>query len=230
MGDYPQDRLFFVLQYIAPLIILALFYRIGTRIAIPVQKSNRKNTGLRVERMTKWVLENTLLRPVLQNVLFDIRNGMTSETDLIQVSEKGIIAVECKYRDGSIEGSAKDDVWEIYTGSHVEEMPNTIRQNYYHIQAMKEYLEGHGIETESIPIYNVSVINGEGEKKQARDIRNKNTRMYSSWDELEELKQLPDVLKEEEIEKLHALLRKKEATEEQMKEHIERLKEKYENN
>lgn len=222
------DNMNLLLFIIVQLVLVPIFWHRGMKNRNVIDEDSKKRfSGEKVERKTKLFLESNFKFPALQGVIFKTDYGMTSESDIIQVNKKGIFVVECKYRNGDISGSAKSDVWEVYERDGTKTMPNTVRQNFYHIKAMSNYLKEQNVEIEDIPVYNISVIFGEGKREQAKDINNSKIKVYSGWGELNELKKLPDTLDVNIIKRIHKLLSHNVANEEEKKRHKELINEKY---
>lgn len=219
-----QMLLIFIL---APIVLLSIFYCLGEKEKEKEKDNEYYMTGDKLEKKVKLYIENTFHQPALKNVIFNTSYGIDSEVDVIQVNKKGIFIIECKYRNGDISGSAKSDVWDVSSKDEISTMPNTIRQNYYHIKAMKSYLEQYSINMKDIPIYNISIIYGEGKRDQAKDLSNKTIKMYSSLKDLEDLIKLPDVLNKAYIKRIHSLLSMKIAKKKDIEAHIKLINNKY---
>lgn len=180
--------------------------------------------GTRTEYLVREKLKSLFgLRPAVSVLL--PAGDITTEIDLAQATTKGILVVECKSRSECVEGHVKSDSWEV--GKTKIPMENPIKQNFYHVNAVKKYLKDRlGDVAESIPVVNVTVI-----LSKRADISGLETlteaRCLTSVAEVETLKSLPDVLSEEKAAELQELLYDKEATVEELEKHIENLRKKH---
>lgn len=75
---------------------------------------------------------------ILMNLNLPINNS-TTEIDLLMIHEKGIFVFEVKHYKGTIYGKTTDKNWTQYfrTQSNIS-FPNPIKQNDYHIKAIKK--------------------------------------------------------------------------------------------
>ena len=156
---------------------------------------------------------------VLTNLLVPTRTDLkTTEIDIAQVTTKGIFVVETKFRNGSIEGDIDSDYWMID-----DEMQNPIKQNYYHIEALKESL---GDTLQEIPIINVAVVVGglTDKKGTAFSESYDNVFVFTDFNSIQQLSTLPDVITKEKVNNLIRQLQVYEATEEKLLEHAKRVK------
>jgi hypothetical protein len=70
--------------------------------------------------------------------------GKTSQIDHVVVSNYGIFVIETKNYKGWIVGKEFDDQWTQVIYRHKERLRNPIKQNFGHIQALKETLSSFG--------------------------------------------------------------------------------------
>ena len=76
----------------------------------------------------------------LDNLMLWI-NGKTTEIDHVVISPTGIFAIETKNRAGYIYGSENQREWtQVFNRNTKYKFPNPIRQNSYHIKALKQNL------------------------------------------------------------------------------------------
>jgi hypothetical protein len=76
---------------------------------------------------------------IINNIMLQVGNK-TTQIDYVVVSNYGIFVIETKNYKGWILGNEFDDYWtqKIYKSNH--RLRNPIKQNYGHIQALKEHL------------------------------------------------------------------------------------------
>lgn len=76
---------------------------------------------------------------IINNIM--LRNGnRTTQIDHVIVSNYGIFVIETKNYKGWIIGNEYDDYWKQVIYKRKEKLHNPIKQNYGHIQALKEHL------------------------------------------------------------------------------------------
>jgi hypothetical protein len=78
---------------------------------------------------------------VLNNIMLQAGNK-TTQIDHVVVSNYGIFVIETKNYKGWIIGNEFDDYWTQKIYRRKEKLRNPIKQNYGHIQALKEHLSG----------------------------------------------------------------------------------------
>lgn len=76
---------------------------------------------------------------VIYNIMLKI-DGRTSQIDHVVVSNYGIFVIETKNYNGWILGNEYDDYWTQVIYKRKEKLFNPIKQNYGHIQALKNVL------------------------------------------------------------------------------------------
>ena len=85
---------------------------------------------------------------ILMNLNVPTGNGKTTEIDLLMIHETGLYVFEAKHYKGTIYGSYEDAKWTQYfrtqENSH---FPSPIRQNEYHIEALKRLFPGTPIKS-----------------------------------------------------------------------------------
>jgi len=87
-------------------------------------------------------LDNTKYK-VINDVMLNI-NGKTTQIDHIVVSNFGIFVIETKNYKGWIIGDDFNEYWTQVIYKRQEKLYNPIRQNYAHVQALKEHLKDFG--------------------------------------------------------------------------------------
>ena len=89
---------------------------------------------------------------ILMNLIIPTPNGKSTEIDLLMIHESGIYVFEVKHYKGTIYGNKDDEVWTQYfrtqKNSHFH---NPIKQNEYHIAALKQMFP-------DLPIYSIIVF------------------------------------------------------------------------
>ncbi|MCB2339080.1 NERD domain-containing protein [Clostridium estertheticum] len=76
---------------------------------------------------------------LINNIMLSVGNK-TTQIDHVIVSNYGIFVIETKNYKGWIVGNEFDDNWKQVIYKHKEKLHNPIKQNYGHIQALKEVL------------------------------------------------------------------------------------------
>lgn len=76
---------------------------------------------------------------VINNIMLQL-GSRTSQIDHVVVSDYGIFVIETKNYQGWIIGNEHDDNWTQVIYKRKERLHNPIKQNYGHIQALKEVL------------------------------------------------------------------------------------------
>ncbi len=76
---------------------------------------------------------------VINNIMLQV-SGRTTQIDHVVVSNYGIFVIETKNYQGWIIGNEYDDNWTQVIYKRKEKLHNPIKQNYGHIQALKEVL------------------------------------------------------------------------------------------
>lgn len=114
-----------------------------------------KDAGSSGER----ILYNTLIKKfnipenqIFRNVYIPIKNGKTSEIDLLAVSKKGLFVFEVKNYGGNIYGDAKRPKWIQYIGNKKNYFYSPLLQNKNHAKYLKDFLAENKIEVPIIPL------------------------------------------------------------------------------
>lgn len=76
---------------------------------------------------------------VINNIMIKV-GDRTTQIDHIVVSNYGVFVIETKNYKGWITGNEYDDYWKQTIYKRKEKLRNPIKQNYGHIQALKEHL------------------------------------------------------------------------------------------
>jgi hypothetical protein len=129
-----------------------------------------KQLGQLGEDLTYQILEDRIFSryKLLRNVYVPMKNGKTTEIDMLVISGRGIYVIESKNRNGIIYGRGQDTRWTQFLNKKSKyQMYNPIMQNESHIAALKEHLKGYP----DISYFNIVVFN-EGSRLKVTDITN----------------------------------------------------------
>lgn len=77
---------------------------------------------------------------VINNIMLQVRDR-TTQIDHVVVSNYGIFVIETKNYKGWIIGNEYDDYWKQVLYKRKEKLHNPIKQNYGHVQVLKEILK-----------------------------------------------------------------------------------------
>ncbi|MCF8568276.1 NERD domain-containing protein [Alicyclobacillus tolerans] len=94
---------------------------------------------------TKYVVLNDLLIPSAKS-----KSG-TSQIDHVVVSQYGVFVIETKNYSGQIRGKETDAQWTQVNYRRKDRLANPLRQNYGHVQAIKELL-GESLSVKMVPL------------------------------------------------------------------------------
>ncbi len=111
------------------------------------------------------------LEPDKYKVINDLMLGSdagTSQIDHVVVSNYGIFVIETKNYSGWIIGNEYDDYWTQVIYKRKEKLYNPLRQNYGHVEVLKECLKDYA----SVPYYPIVVftIKADLKVKSASDV------------------------------------------------------------
>jgi hypothetical protein len=100
-----------------------------------------KIKGYLVEKSIAYLLSklDEIKYRVINNIMLQVGNK-TTQIDHVVVSNYGIFVIETKNYKGWIIGNEFDDNWKQITYKRKEKLHNPIKQNYGHIQALKQVL------------------------------------------------------------------------------------------
>lgn len=82
---------------------------------------------------------------VYRSLLIKRGNGDTAEIDLAVMTRKGLLCIECKSRKGHVTGVLCEDEWTVLLHGTAHSFRNPVRQNAYHIMALKDMFENYGV-------------------------------------------------------------------------------------
>ncbi len=164
--------------------------------------------GRRGEKLTERELNLVKLfgrnGKTLRNVYIPKDNGETSEIDVLFITQKGIFVFESKNYSGWIFGDEKSYNWTVMLPNKMKnKFYNPIKQNSTHVKWLSNYLG------DATPLFSIIVFSERCELKkitvESDSVRViKRDRIYATvrtiWNEK------PDVLNEEQIEKIYGKL------------------------
>jgi restriction system protein len=128
-----------LLSLLAGLFILKLFYA-RIKGGVGEWRVNRMLRGLPAEKYR-----------VLPNLLIPDGIGGLTQIDHLVVSRFGLFVIETKNWDGWVFGSEKEAKWKItYRGGARSDVPNPLRQNWGHAQAVLRLVEVLGVAPSSV--------------------------------------------------------------------------------
>ena len=118
-----------------PLIILII-------IAVVLKKFTPRFHGIIGEKSIASILSALDSKKYLIiNDLMIENDGETSQIDHVVISSYGVFVIETKNYDGWILGDESNNYWTQVIYKHKEKLYNPIKQNYGHIQAIKNILK-----------------------------------------------------------------------------------------
>lgn len=97
---------------------------------------------------------------VLNDILIENEYG-TAQIDHLVVSLYGIYVIETKNYSGNVYGDEYQEKWYQYVGNKKIEFYNPIKQNWYHIKALKNVLKDYP----NVPFYSIIVFTGSAKLK-----------------------------------------------------------------
>ena len=102
-----------------------------------------KDKGSAGERHIYRILDDYFEKSlILRNVYLPKKNGMTTEIDLLGITEQGLLVIESKNYSGTIYGSQEQKQWTHYlTPQSKFSFANPINQNTSHIKALQLALD-----------------------------------------------------------------------------------------
>lgn len=149
--------------------ILWLFFNHGIdKLRHPEEWKNAGSSGERI-------IYNTLIHEfgipenqIFRNVYIPTKNGRTSEIDLIVLSKKGLLVLECKNYGGNIYGDAARKKWVQYLGNKKSYFYNPLLQNKNHAKHLREFLSQDNIEVPIVSLISTTT-RGKWKVKNLRD-------------------------------------------------------------
>lgn len=164
------------------------------------------------EYASEYVFHNYLIEHItpvrtVRNVYVGEEGSSSTETDLVVLTRKGIFAVESKDYKGSVSGSITGERWEHTCGRQKFSFYSPMFQNRTHINALSRML---GVERDKFISYIVfSNLCWLGENLIGSSVKgcrvmNRNSLLKNSR---KDLKSLPDIFTDEELDLFESKLR-----------------------
>ena len=222
-------------------IISIIFHGIGLVVHLLITREKdpegqKLKHGNLYEKMTAEEFEKFIGDKVYRNILIPCADA-TTEADMVFVNKKGIFCVECKYHDKSYKpilvGSLTHDEWMVTDSI---QMPNPFRQNDKHVHAIDKEIGSYtifNVVCSSAP-YIFRYFGQEYRSESTPCLYMKNEKKilmytgdYSSYKQLKKkIGEMPDSLNDNDIERIKEYMSSHQGTEEQRKQHAERIKNK----
>lgn len=182
--------------------------------------------GARGEYRTSEYLDQApFQKKLLFNVYIPNRSGALTELDIVMISTKGIYVVENKNYSGWIFGDEKSKNWcETIKGKKYF-FYNPVKQNASHIKNLEKVINVGEEKYKSIIAFNANA-NLKKITIESKNLHVMVSTKISSF--LQEENKLPDQLTNEEIEEIYKkLLPSTQLSDEEKKQHIERIQKQY---
>ncbi|AKJ52290.1 NERD domain-containing protein [Metamycoplasma hominis] len=162
---------------------------------------------------------------VLNDILLQIDNDKTAQIDHIVVSTYGIFVIETKNWNGFITGDRDWFHWcKRNSGNKIEMMKNPIKQNEWHIQALKQIFSKHNINIDKELFYSLIVF-VQGQKPKIDDLNNRSVIPLDNLIEKIYSYNNKEILEKSQIEKLIELIQKENVKDKETRlKHNERAK------
>ncbi|WP_203277030.1 nuclease-related domain-containing protein [Metamycoplasma hominis] len=136
--------------------------------------SSKQQKGNDGEFLVAWKLTslNEGKYKVLNDILLQIDNDKTAQIDHIVVSTYGIFVIETKNWNGFITGGRDSYFWfKRNSGNNIEIMKNPIKQNEWHIEALKQIFSKYNININEELFYSLIVF-VQGQKPKIGNLNN----------------------------------------------------------
>lgn len=143
---------------------------------------------------------------ILRNAYIPKGNGMTTEIDLLYITQKGVFVLESKNYSGWIFGDERDNQWTAtFPNREKRRFYNPVRQNQNHIRWLKQYAGTN------LPCYSIIVFSERCELKKITVTMPgvgvvKRDKLFSlitdNWDKF------PDYFTDDQIEQIYNKLKK----------------------
>lgn len=160
---------FTILKYLPKQTYIVLFIIIVARIVLKIFEPKIK--GFIGENRVRKKLDKLPSNEfsILHDVLIN-NNGTTTQIDHVVASKYGIFVIETKHYKGWIHGGEFSNQWTQSIYKKKIKIPNPVKQNYGHIQHLKELLNDYN----NIPFFSIIVFTGSAELKNI-SIKTSNT-------------------------------------------------------
>lgn len=133
------------------------------------QKGNRGEFSV----AQKLIFLNESKYKVLNDILLQIDNDKTVQIDHIVVSTYGIFVIETKNWNGFITGGSDSYFWfKRNSGNNIEIMKNPIKQNEWHIEALKQIFSKYNIYNINKELFYSLIVFVQGQKPKIDDLNN----------------------------------------------------------
>lgn len=202
-----------------PLLVLAIMYHV-----VKGEDNTTTENGNDLEERTVEKFRAVFNSPALRGVLLPIATG-TTECDVVCITTRGVFVAECKHRRDNVAGSVHADTWTVLSPRQTYLMENPLKQNYYHVQAMKSYLESRGL---NVPVHSVVVLIGKGTVSLTGE-NEISTKIIRSFEEIGSLLSYPETVPQDIAEQCFKAIAEREATNEELAAHKARIQAKYGN-
>lgn len=206
---------------VAPIVLSAI---IDHKREIHAWSSN----GVLLEEEVAYCIGKTAGAKAHRTIMLPRGNGDDAEIDVVCATRKGIFVTECKYRSAPVTGDINADQWGAYnkklTGTYP--MENPVRQNYYHVKAVEDYLESKGYR--NLRIFNLCIVFA-GLRIMNKDSMKDTVILGIDYPKTfkKYYKKLPNLLSKEEVKTLNDLFASVVGTKEQILEHNSKLIDRY---
>lgn len=199
---------------------------------------NPVKEGKKFEKSIRKIFRWSLCRhSITSNVIVELKNGDTSETDHIYICKKGIFFIECKYHMHGFTYGELYGQWALINGTNQYPIINPILQNAGHIRKFQRYLSENGMKLMDMDsVFNVYITNSDNvsfcgntrhesffERTQNGELMVKNSRagvrMLKKY-----IRLLPDRLTDEEVAYFGKIVKKKKAGWWMKRKHVKNVK------
>ncbi len=187
-----------------------------------VQKFDAK--GIQGERSVDYYLKHILTDKeyLLTNVLLPLKNGFKTEIDAILISKKGLFCIEIKNWVGKISGDDYSEYWiQEYSDPYIPNRKhrNPVIQNQKHCEILERKLNNEYDVNNAVIFLTI---------EDRRELYSSST--YDIEEFMTEYKSKQSVLYPEDIEYINDILKKYQATEEELIKHKEQVRAYYKDN
>lgn len=196
--------------------------QVGGTESVPFFAPANERAGILGEKIV-----NRHLRPLLRedeyllaNLLLPLKNGHKTEIDCVLISRRGIFCIETKNWVGNIKGNDEDEYWiQKYDDPWKADRKhkNPVHQNEEHCQILERILHKR-FDVENVVIFVSLEYRGGIDSDYAFTIREFENYYYDLY---------PDVINEAELKPLYQKLVKYVASEEELKQHKEDTRKRY---
>lgn len=124
-------------------------------ISLGIISSTNMNVTRHEAEIASLIIQNHFFdrRCVFLDSYFKAKNGRYVQADVIAVNRKGVFVIESKDYNGWIYGNGNQQQWTSIYYKDRTKFYNPIRQNYGHVQCLKDFLKKQGVNYYSIIIF-----------------------------------------------------------------------------